>query len=98
MGERHFTDWLKAPLFLELVLAIEIMEGPQSNLEEKDNPKILKDNFSSRKDPSIFTSIALDWPLARSNKTSPSPQCLLDETQVQKLILVLAANQRPDHT
>ena len=33
-------------------------EEPQSNLEEKDNPSILEDDFSSRKDPSIFTSIA----------------------------------------
>ena len=29
----------------------------QSNLEEKVNPTILKDEFSSRRDPSIFTSI-----------------------------------------
>ena len=39
-----------------------------SNLEEKDNPSILQDDFSSTIDPSIFTSIAsvlLDWP----NKT-----------------------------
>ena len=30
--------------------------GPQSNLEEKINPSILKDDFSSRTDPSIFNS------------------------------------------
>ena len=33
-------------------------EELQSNLEEKDNPSIFEDDFSSRKDPSIFTSIA----------------------------------------
>ena len=41
----------------------------QSNLEEKVKPIILKDVFSSRTDPSIFTLIApafLDWP----NETS----------------------------
>ena len=31
---------------------------PQSNLEEKVNPSILKDEFSSSKDPSILTSKA----------------------------------------
>ena len=37
---------------------------PQSNLEEKVSPSILKGDFSSRMDPSIFTSIEpllLDW-------------------------------------
>ena len=60
---------IKAPIFLETVLAIEIMQEPQSNLEDKVNPSILKVDFSSRTDPSIFTSITpvlLDW----SNETS----------------------------
>ena len=43
---------------MEAVLAIEIMQVPQSNLEEKVTPSILKDDFSSKTDPSIFTSIA----------------------------------------
>ena len=34
------------------------MQDPQSNLEEKVNPSILKDVLSSRTDPFIFTSIA----------------------------------------
>ena len=42
---------------------------PQSKLEEKVNLSILKDEFSSRTDPSIFTSIAPVL-LDRSNKTS----------------------------
>ena len=45
------------------------MKEPQSNLEEKVNPSILKDDFSSRTGPSIFTSITpvlLEW----SNKIS----------------------------
>ena len=33
------------------------MKEPQSNLEEKVKPNILKDYFASRTDPPIFTSI-----------------------------------------
>ena len=47
---------IKAPIFLVAVLATEIMQKPQSN--EKVNPRMLKDGFSSRTDPSIFTSKA----------------------------------------
>ena len=68
-GERNFTEQVKAPIFLEAVIAIETMYEPQSNLEEKVYPNNLKDDFSLRTGPSIFTSIApvfLDW----SNKTS----------------------------
>ena len=45
---------VKAPSFLEAVFAIEILQEPQSSLEEKDTPSILKDDFSSRTDQSIF--------------------------------------------
>ena len=41
----------------------------QSNLEEKVNPSILKDDFSSRTEPSIFTSIEPVL-LDQSKKTS----------------------------
>ena len=41
----------------------------RDNLEEKFNPNILKDYFSTRKDPSIFKSIAAVF-LDRSNETS----------------------------
>ena len=60
---------IKSPNFLEAVLAIEIMYELQSNLEQKVNPSILKDDFSSTTDPSIFTSIAPVL-LDRPNKTS----------------------------
>ena len=65
--ERNFIERIEFPIFLEAVLAI--MKEPQSNLEETINPSILKDDFSSRTDPSFFTSIEpllLDW----SNETS----------------------------
>ena len=42
-GERNFTERIKTPIFLEEVLAIEIMLEPKSNLEEKLNPSIVKD-------------------------------------------------------
>ena len=49
---------------METVLAVEIMLESHSSLVEKDNPSILEDDFSSRTDPSIYTSMApvlLDW-------------------------------------
>ena len=68
-GERNFIEGIKAPIFLEAVLAIKIMYEPQSNLEERVNPSILKDDFSSKTDPSIFTSVAPVL-LDLSNETS----------------------------
>ena len=70
-GEGNFIEQIKAPIFFEAVLAIEMMQHdePQSNLEEKVSLSILKNDFSSGTDPCIFKSIApvlLDW----SNKTS----------------------------
>ena len=49
---------IKSPVFLEAVLAIETMQEPQSDLEEKVNPSVLKDDFFSRTDQPILTSIA----------------------------------------
>ena len=49
-------ELINTPIFLEAVLA---MQEPQSNLEEKVNPSILKDDFSTRTDPSTFTSLEL---------------------------------------
>ena len=52
--------------FILEVLATEITYEPQSNLEEKDNPSILKDDFSSKTDPSIFTSTTPSFPALKS--------------------------------
>ena len=54
---------------MKAVLAIETMYEPQSNLQEKVNPSILKDDSSSRADPFIFISIAPVL-LVQSNKTN----------------------------
>ena len=54
-GEKNLIERIKADVEADL---IEIIKEPQSNLEENVNPRILKDDFSSRTDPSIFTLIA----------------------------------------
>ena len=83
----------------------------QMQLEEKDRSIILKDYFSLRTDPFIFTSMALEL-LNQSYKTSwifpalkstshfgLSPQCPVGQTQVEKPTLVIATNQgMPHHT
>ena len=60
---------IKTPIFSKAVLAVEIMQEPQLNWEEKDSLSILKDIFVLGTDPSIFTSVApvlLDWSNERS--------------------------------
>ena len=44
-GERNFIEQIKAPIFLKTVLPIEIMQELQSNLEETENLRVLKDDF-----------------------------------------------------
>ena len=68
-GERNFIGRIKAPIFLGAVIEIEIMQQSQSNLEEEVIPSILKDDFHSRIDLSIFTLIAPNL-LDQSSKTS----------------------------
>ena len=62
--ERNFIERIKAPIYLR-----QFVYDSQSNLKEKVNHSITKDDFYSRTDPSIFILIApvsLDW----SNKMS----------------------------
>ena len=68
-GERNFIEQIKTSIFFEEFLAIKVMYEPQSNLEEKVNSSILKDDFSSTIDPSILRSIAPVL-LDQSNETS----------------------------
>ena len=51
--ERNFIERMKAPIFLEAVLAIDTMQEPQSSLEDKVNPSILKDDYFSKTDLSF---------------------------------------------
>ena len=78
-------------------------------LEEKVNLSILKDDFSSTTEPSIFTSIEpllLDrpnetswvFPALKSTSHFLPSQCLIDQIQVQKPTLVVATDQMPDCT
>ena len=57
LRKKNFIERIKAPIFLEAVLAIKVMNELQSNLEESVNPRILKDDIFSRTDPSILTLI-----------------------------------------
>ena len=50
-GEQSFIDCIKAPVYLETVLAIDIRLEPKSNLEDKFNPCILKDDFHQELTP-----------------------------------------------
>ena len=43
-------------ILLDAVLIWETVLEPRSNLKEKDNPRILKDDFSSGRDSSILTT------------------------------------------
>ena len=45
-AEKNFIERKNPTTFYEADLATEIMQKPQSNLEEKVNPSILKDDFS----------------------------------------------------
>ena len=74
-GERNFIEPIKVSIFLGVVLAIDIMQEPQTNLEEKVNPSILKQSH--------FCT---------------STQCLVDQIEVQKPILVVTTDQMPDQT
>ena len=47
---RNFIERIKAPIFLKVVLVIEIVSEPQSNFKEIFSPITLKDVFSSRTD------------------------------------------------
>ena len=40
LGGKTYMEKIKAPSFSKIVLEIEVMEEPKSNLEEKDYPSI----------------------------------------------------------
>ena len=61
LPQEEKTSWIKGPIFLKSVLAIETVLEPHFNLGDKENPSIissLQKKFSARIDPSIFASIA----------------------------------------
>ena len=64
-GEINYVGRIKASSFLAGSFSTRDNVKAQSNWEEKVNPSILKDYFSSRADPSIIEPVLLD----RSNKT-----------------------------
>ena len=54
LKRKNFIERIKVPIFLKGVLAIEIMYEPQSNIEEKVNPRILKADFLINNRPIHF--------------------------------------------
>lgn len=54
LEERDSLEWIKTPVLTQAVLETELMEKLQSNLKEKDNPNIVKDDSASRKVSSII--------------------------------------------
>ena len=87
----------------------DVIASIQSSRESQ--PNISTEDFSSRTDPTTFTSIAPVLYLTIQKKpveffqhwtqqaaSCPSPQCLKNQIQVQKSILVAATYQIPDHT
>ena len=102
VGERGFIEEIKAPIFLEAVLAIETIQMSLFNLEEKWNLNFLDDDFFIQ-DPSFSTS-AIPQLLERLKETNrlfpalltywqqatfcPSPQCFVG----QKLTLAVVTN------
>ena len=102
VGERGFIEEIKAPIFLEAVLAIETIQMSLFNLEEKWNLNFLNDDFFIQ-DPSFSTS-AIPQLLERLKETNrlfpalltywqqatfcPIPQCFVG----QKLTLAVVTN------
>ena len=94
---------------MEAGLTIEIILESRFNLEEKNNASILKDDFSSTKDPPIFTSIntsvirlikKIQLSFCRNQQaiSCSSPQYILDQIQVQKPTVVAAIDEMSDHS
>ena len=70
-----------ASIFLGAYLAIDIMQELQTNLEEKVKPIILKEDFSFRTELSTPVEFFKHW--NQQYISCPSPQCLVDQIQVQ---------------
>ena len=105
LGRKKLNRTNQGSNFLEGSFRNRYNVRAQSNLEETVNTSIIsKDDFSSRTDPSIFRLIApvlLNEFFQHLNQQATycsSPECLLNQIQVQKQILVVATDQMPDHT
>ena len=98
----HSTN--KYPIFFEAVSATETMKEPESNLEKKGSPSILKKIFFFKNRSIHFhiNSIRV-FRLLKQNKVSfssiePDPVYSVLWVKVQKPNRVVAINQRPAHT
>ena len=50
LRRKNFIPQIKAPVFLEVLSTVEIMQEPQANLEEKDNPSPVSHRSDSNSD------------------------------------------------
>ena len=79
-----------------------MLDFRRSNLGEKVSPIILKDDFPPRTHLFMFTCLIrpgkqnqFSFSSIEFNKPLPAP---VDQIQVQKTILVVAIDQKPDHS
>ena len=95
-----FIEQIKTLIFLEAFLEIKVMHEPQSNLEKKKNPSLLKDNFFNIRPTHFYINSAsvirtikqnkLSIPCTEINKPLPASfQSLMGQIQVQKPTLVI---------
>ena len=77
-GKRNFKERIKAPIFLEPVLAIRA--HIQFKRERQPYPNILKHGFSSRTDPSSFTSETKK----KRKKTKKTNKLSFSSTEINK--------------
>ena len=112
LRRKNLIESIKAPIFLEAILAIDIMLRPQSNLEEKENPSILKNRPIVLKNRPIhfhMNSTSVIRPVKRNKFSFSRIEIsrivsqvrfkfqIQGQTQVQKPDIVVATNQMPDH-
>ena len=95
-----FIEQIKTLIFLEAFLEIKVMHEPQSNLEKKKNPSLLKDNFFNIRPTHFYINSAsvirtikqnkLSIPCTEINKPLPASfQSLMGQIQVHKPTLVI---------
>ena len=107
-GEKNFMERIKAPIFWEAVLTVEMRASIQFRRESQHQH--LKRRFFLKNRPihfyinstSVIRLVKRNQLSFSSNETNKpllaTVQCLMDQIQVRNPILVVAADQMPNHT
>ena len=82
VGERGFKEEIKAPIFLEAVLAIETIQMSLFNLEEKWNLNFLNDDFLSKTPHFLRQQHHNYWNVKRNKSTFSSIIDLLTRSHI----------------